>query len=321
MTTEQRNLKVYLTFPEQLALLRQRGLAISEDPSALHTLERLGYYRLSGYFYPLRKTKPVGQVGRLDDFVDGASLELVVQLADFDKKLRLLVLHAIETVEVSVRVAVAYRLGRLHPEAHLNGRYLDGRFAKRDPSRPHELSGHEEWTARFLKACETSKEEFVVHHQREYGGRIPLWACIEVWDFGLLSKFFAGMAIRDQAAIAARYGLSDGAILKSWLRVLNFTRNVAAHHSRLWNRSFPLTPVLPAPERCRWLEVLHKNERSKTKLFGTLTCLRHLIRSIDPGSTWHAAVKAHVANFPASPLVSLDAAGFVEGWEDLPVWS
>ncbi len=90
-------------------MLRQRGLDIEDEAAALAALGRIGYYRLSGYFYPLRKTKPAGESGRLDEFVDGASMDLVIQIADFDKKLRLLTLYAIETIEVSVRVAVAHR--------------------------------------------------------------------------------------------------------------------------------------------------------------------------------------------------------------------
>jgi abortive infection bacteriophage resistance protein len=123
-----RQLKPHKTFQEQLELLRGRGLEIGEETAALASLERLGYYRLSGYFYPLRKTKPVGQNGRLDDFVEGASLDLVIQLADFDKKLRLLAMYAVETIEVAVRVAVAHRLGRVQVEAHKHPALLDGRF-------------------------------------------------------------------------------------------------------------------------------------------------------------------------------------------------
>jgi abortive infection bacteriophage resistance protein len=52
--------------------------------------------------------------------VDGASLELVVALAEFDKGLRLLALYALETIEVAVRVTVAHHLGRFDPQAHLN---------------------------------------------------------------------------------------------------------------------------------------------------------------------------------------------------------
>ena len=41
----------------------------------------------------------------------------------------------------------------------------------------------------------------------------------------------------DQRLIASRYGLSDPKVMVSWIRSLNYLRNVCAHHSRLWNRN------------------------------------------------------------------------------------
>lgn len=55
-------------------------------------------------------------------------MDLVIQIADFDKKLRLLTLYAIETIEVFVRVTVAHHLGRVKADAHRHPALLDGRF-------------------------------------------------------------------------------------------------------------------------------------------------------------------------------------------------
>jgi abortive infection bacteriophage resistance protein len=318
MSNELRPLKTYKSFREQLDLLRARGLSVSDEQAALAALQRLGYYRLSGYFYPLRKTNPAGEPGRLDEFVDGASFELVVQLAEFDKKLRMLVLDAIEVVEVALRVAMAYRLGKLHPEAHLRAECLDGRFTKGRSGEAE--SQHTQWLKRFDAAREKSRDEFVDHHRAKYNCRMPIWVAIEVWDFGMLSRLFAGLQSRDRNALAHAYGLGNGDVLRSWLRTFNFLRNVAAHHSRLWNRTFPEIPRLPAPERCRHLDFLRADPRALEKLFGALSCLRFLMQQIAPDSTWHRNLGAHVATFPVTPLVSVKSAGFPEGWSELPLW-
>ncbi len=313
-----RALKPFKTFPEQLQVLRDRGLGIEDEPSALAALERIGYYRLSGYFYPLRKTKPVGESGRLDDFVDGATMDLVIQIADFDKKLRLLTLYAIETIEVSVRVAVAHHLGRVKADAHRHPSLLDGRFTS--PKRNGDPSDYDGWIEKFEQLCEKSKEDFIDHHNGNYGGQMPIWVAIEAWDFGLLSRFFTGLKFRDKNAIAAKYGLADGEVLRSWLRTFNFVRNVAAHHSRLWNRVNTDIPVLPPLERCRWLEPLHKDQNSLRRLFGALTLMRFMMRAIKPDSTWHEQLKEHIGSFPKTDLVSLNAAGFPDEWQELPIW-
>ena len=42
-------LKPWLAFADQLQLLQARGLEVNNRAAALDYLERLGYYRLSGY--------------------------------------------------------------------------------------------------------------------------------------------------------------------------------------------------------------------------------------------------------------------------------
>src|SRR5690606_14793313 len=98
--------------------------------------ERLGYYRLSGYWYPLRRideaaSQAQGKPVRLDECVPGSRFEDVVRLYVFDKRLRLLALDALERIEMAVRVDVAYLLGQRDPAAHENPNCLLGYFAKK----------------------------------------------------------------------------------------------------------------------------------------------------------------------------------------------
>lgn len=314
-----RPLKPHKSFAEQLHILKARGLHVADDTAALALLQRLGYYRLSGYFYPLRKTRPVGQPGRMDEFQPGASLELVADLAEFDKRLRLLTLYAIESVELAVRVAIAHHLGKFDPEAHLNPRLLDGRFTQ--PAHDGGPSAHQQWLDRHQKLLEDSREDFVAHHLKDYSGRLPLWAAIELWDFGLMSRFFAGMSFRDRNKLVVAFGAVDGEVLKSWLRTFNFLRNVAAHHSRLWNRTLPEIPHLPPLERCRWLAPVHATPDARHKLFGALSCLAVMMKTIAPQPLWSQRLVTHLHTFPQTPLLSLRMAGFPEGWESTALWA
>jgi abortive infection bacteriophage resistance protein len=50
-----RPLKRWLSITDQLELLQARGLHVDDRVAAMDYLERLGYYRLSGYWYPLRR--------------------------------------------------------------------------------------------------------------------------------------------------------------------------------------------------------------------------------------------------------------------------
>ena len=93
--------KPALSFDEQLDLLRQRGLAIPDADRATRWLQKVSYYRLSAYCLPFKD----GETFRAGtDFNDVAGLYI------FDRKLRLLMLDAIERIEVAIRTAITYEI-------------------------------------------------------------------------------------------------------------------------------------------------------------------------------------------------------------------
>lgn len=312
-------LKLHLPYPDQLDILKARKLAVRDEASALATLQRIGYYRLVGYWFPLRKPHPNDASARLDDFQDGATFELAVDLYSFDRSLRLLVLDAIERIEVAVRVDVAHLLGRRHRLAHECGFLLDARFAS--PYRNGKRSQHDKWLQRFRDGVrKKSKEDFVAHHNQKYSGKMPIWVATETWDFGLLSKFYAGMKYGDQSKIAKRYGI-DAQTLESRLRALNFVRNVSAHHSRLWNRNNPEGLRLPATQPHHHLHHLVSDDLARRRVYGSLCVIRQMLDSIDPDSRWVSSLKDLCSRFPNSKLVALRNGGFPNGWQDLPLWN
>jgi abortive infection bacteriophage resistance protein len=310
-------LKPWMAFDDQLKQLQMRGLQVENEVAARSYLKRLGYYRLSGYWYPLRAidlvaSKAQGRAVRADTFVAGSRFEDVVRLYVFDKKLRLLALDALERIETAVRVDIAHLLGERDPRAHENPDCLHGNFAKKVIAKGPDQgkTEHQLWLDKYASMLQRSrKEPFVAHHLQQYGA-LPIWAAIETWDFGLLSKLFAGMQHADQQTIAALYGAPDGLAFAQWLRSLNFIRNVSAHHSRLWNINvLELSPV-PA----YWT-----SELNHSRPFFYFCLMQHLLREICPHSHW-AQRFAHLLHnqFPAA--FSLREFGAVPGWEAWPLW-
>src|SRR5690625_4885534 len=83
-------------FPEQLEMLKSRGMVVTHEAAALDYLQRVGYYRLSAYWYPFRKFEVVqdDRTGKLatkavDEFQPGTQFVDAVHLYLFDKQLRL----------------------------------------------------------------------------------------------------------------------------------------------------------------------------------------------------------------------------------------
>lgn len=70
--------KPFLPVADQIARIQARGMVITDHGKAQQYLENIGYYRLSGYWYPLRRsqiaTASSGEIVTtvLDDFRSGS---------------------------------------------------------------------------------------------------------------------------------------------------------------------------------------------------------------------------------------------------------
>ena len=259
-------------------------------------LKRVGYYRLSGYWFGFR-IRSDGNPPVLDNFKLGATFEDAVKLYEFDKQLRLLVLEALESIEIALRVAISHTLGQLDPFAHTKTEFLHSTFTQEQKGK--EPSKHQDWLNGQKKIINRSKEAFVIHHKKKYDGELPVWVVCEIWDFGMLSKLLSMMREKEQDAIASRYGIKNGRIFASWVRSLHFLRNVCAHHSRLWNRNITEQSKLPPASEVAWVAPFEQNQHARARCYLLLCMVRHLLRVIEPTSTWPQRMKEHLQRFPS----------------------
>lgn len=320
--------KPFLSIPQQLALLRGRGLDIGSQAGGEASLTEFGYYRLSGYWHPLRQTSvAMGPDGRLttsgaDGFRPGASLTQATTLAEFDRSLRMLFLEAIERIEVAIRVQVALLLGSRDPWAHRDPSQFYPKFSQVVvPSTG--MTVHQDWLKKLDNLEAQSKEQFSVHYRNSYTGPPPLWISIEVWDFGMLSWLIGGMEVADQKALGSIYGLRRRELLPSWLRAINHIRNVCAHHSRLWNRSPSDQPVPPRVGELQILDHLASDSFALVRVYAVAAVMQFLLRqvSVPAGASWAARLKTQMAAFPVIPGVPATQSGFPVNWAQEALWT
>ena len=314
-----RPLKPHLTISEQVNLLQRRGMTVDDPARAGEFLRHVGYYRFSGYAHPLRRARPDG--GREDVFIAGVSFRHVMALLAFDSQLRRTMLEALGAIEVSVRAAVAHRMGAKNPLAHRNPNLLREEFTS-----PWGMAGannHAGWLQKhdslILRA---GREDFVRHHRDAYGGRIPIWAAVELWDFGLLSKFFSGMRDADQRAVAKTFGVPNPNAMTSWLRAMTFARNVAAHHGRLWNRTLVDNPQMSAANGVPGFDPPPPaNPRARARVYPVLCVIAFFIRQIAPESEWPRRMRELLTKkFPDVPRQSPMEMGCPPEWESGDFW-
>lgn len=72
-------------------------MIFGDEPKALHLLQNISYYRLSGYWYPLLADK------QQHIFKPGSTFETAYNIYKFDSELRKLIIAEIEKIEVAVR--------------------------------------------------------------------------------------------------------------------------------------------------------------------------------------------------------------------------
>lgn len=136
-------------------------------------------------------------------------------------------------------------------------------------------------------------------------------------DFGAVSQLIGMMTVPDQQRVASKYGV-DWQVLRTWLRSLNYLRNLAAHHSRVWNRNVIDQPKLPAKDPTRWCDAFTGKADLIAKPFLLLAITRHLLQAPYPKSTWPARVAVHLVEFPgqrSKRQLSVADMGAPAGWE------
>jgi abortive infection bacteriophage resistance protein len=286
------------SYQEQVELLKQRGMTFGDEAKACFYLEHVNYYRLGAYWLPFEADHASHQ------FKLNTRFEDVLALYVFDRELRLLIMDAIERIEVSVRSHWAYEVAHRHgPHAHL------------DQNIAHDMTLWLQNLIRLVKEVERSDEVFIRHIREKYQEPVPpVWAVCEVMSLGLLSKWYGNLKpMPTRRAIADVYGL-DEEVLASWLHHLSMVRNICAHHSRLWNREFKRTPKTPGNKTLTLAGQFQPNSR---KLYNTLVILLHWMDAIAPHHTWRNRIKQLLHVKPTR----LPAMGFPTDWQSRTIWS
>lgn len=260
----------------QLELLKRRGLLILDESRALCFLQSVSFFRLTPYMRPFQL------LDHSHTFKQGTGFKQLSQLYDFDRRLRLLVMDAIERTEVSVRARISNILG-VQEGAHW---YLERQYFNQNYDHQRLLSTIEKKQQDALqdyqRECErierlqqvtTAQKDSLKHRRqaesyaRHYAltydepALMPNWAMLEELTLGELSHLYKGLARdTDKKRIAREFDLPVP-LLESWLHTLTIVRNICAHHARLWNRELGVRPAQPKQKTFVWAVYLQSSHQ------------------------------------------------------------
>lgn len=196
-------------------------MVFEDEPKALHLLQNISYYRLSGYWYPLLTDK------QQHIFKPGSTFETAYNIYKFDSELRKLIIAEIEKIEVAVRTQTAYILSSQY-----------GSYWFEDSSLFSNPVRHAKLLSKIDNEYSRSDEEFIKSFKSKYSNHFPpSWITMEITSFGTLSILYENLLPgKIKRSIAAYFGLADK-VFASWLHSVVYVRNICAHHSRLWNKT------------------------------------------------------------------------------------
>ncbi len=299
--------KPVLTTAQHIAQWKKRGLAVPDMARAEHYLNVVSYYRLSAYTFPFQKGNPDHQ------FNQGACFDDILDLYVFDRELRLLILDAIERIEVAFRAGMTNVMAQHHgTHAYIDKAIFDTRY-------------NHNWLINQLKqkCAEQNSEVFIAHYRNKYKNpELPsIWMAMAILTFREVSVLFTNLRLKeDKQAIAQYWGMPD-TVLKSWFRALSDLRNVCAHHARTWNREIGSRPRLPKKPPARWPDLTKAladpKIDMKRRLYFQLIVIESLLNIVNPESEWH---KRFYGLMQKHPTVSKAHMGIPDDWDEDPFW-
>lgn len=278
-------LKEPTTYEQQLSILRDRNVLVENESFCLSVLESVNYYRFVAYFLPFKQAN--------GNYREGTRFLQVFRIYEFDRKLRGILFSALEEVEVFIRAKLAY----FH--AHKYG--AEGYLSADNFSKEHDAEKFRSNIAREISS--NKRSAFVKHHNEQYGGHFPVWVIVELFTFGMLSRFYSDLKIADRKKLAKELYGTVPKNVNSWLRCCTDLRNICAHYGRLYYRVFPATPA-----------GIDAKEPEINRLWGAILSLKSLYPD---GPKWNATILPQLSALfeEYKNDISLPHMGFPANWE------
>lgn len=294
-----------LSIIQQIEQLKKRGLIINDEISANHYLSTIGYYRLSGYWWPMQSDK-VKHI-----FKPESTFENIILIYNFDKELRLLLFDVIESIEIALRTKLIY---------HLSHEISPWWFE--DSINFKNINDYNDIVISIDRELQKSKDVFILQHYNKYSTdsrRPPAWKTLEVITFGTISKLYSSLknTIKAKDKIAFEFGTVNHTFLPSWLLSIAQIRNICAHHGRLWNKNLPGRPKLLSKPPNPWLKDVPLVSEHYY-LYIHLCCMKYLLNSLRIRNNFKQSLSNLLERYPN---IDKNALGFKQNWETEPLWS
>ncbi|KAA6302887.1 MAG: hypothetical protein EZS26_001057 [Candidatus Ordinivivax streblomastigis] len=299
-----------LSIGQQIAKLKSRGLIIDNENIAANYLSNISYYRLRAYTYPFQNNEDKEEDHRF--IREDINFNDLIDLYCFDRRLRVLIFNAVEKIEIAIRTKIVYEYAIETKNSHW---FLEENLY-------FNLEDYDNVIDDIEEEINRSNEDFIKHYNNKYDNPNlpPAWMTLEVLSFGTLSRMFACMDSKSEPnkRIAKAFGLPNSFILENWMHTISVLRNCCAHHSRIWNRRFPVRAKLSYNTINPFIDRETIKTLRDNKLFASLCCIKYILDIISPCSDFKKNLTDILSK--GGRLLKIKDMGFPDNWMFLDVW-
>lgn len=292
--------KLPITIDDQIKILKDRGLIITNEKFAHSQLNKISYFRLANYWRPMEEDKV------LHCFKPHSTFENAIRLYQFDLDLRSIIFTGIQTIEIALRSKIIQNVSLEY-----------GAFWFAEESLFVSSAIYRKCLDSLTDEISRSKEDFLEEHFAKYHipSFPPAWKALEVASFGTIAKLYANLKnVKLKKRIAKEFGLPQHLFLESWIKSIAALRNCVAHHARVWNRKYPIKPQLPLTLPNQWIST---EGVQPERLYSILCTIQYLLKALDEGEGFNRKMAQLLYEYPNVDITSM---GFPKDWVKEPLW-
>jgi len=276
-----------ISIDEQIENLISLNLIVEDVEFVRDFLSNVSYFRFI-------KAYSLGLKQKNGCYYKDVSFKKLAVIYEFNNRLRQIIFPLIEKVEITLRCKMTNYLC----QKYNNLMYLNkDNFAN--------LEFHERFIRDFDDCIiRNQKRPFIKNFKLNYkDGSIPLYAAVEIFSFGMLSRFYSNLIPDDKKAIAKEFNVGY-TYFDSWIESISFVRNICAHYGRIYNVKLSKQPKV----------YTQYSGVDNYRIFAVILAIKHIIQDKSLWLAFKTDLFALIDTYGKD--INLAFIGFTEDWND-----
>lgn len=215
-----------ITLDQQIKLLRERNMVITDVEKAKEVLFDIGYYRMGFYWFPFEQTYP-NKYHRSHEFKEGTNFDDVVRLYYFDFNLRNLLFKPLSRIEIAFKTKVVYLVSNEYVNSPTW--FIDNVVVNRKQANSFEQ--------KVYRSIVEKTPLIALHHRLHINDKFaPAWKTLEFMTLGEVVHLFKSLNNEElKQKIANCFGIKKLVTFENYLDLIKDIRNTCAHGNVLYD--------------------------------------------------------------------------------------